>query len=314
MLKVGAPAGATADQAPLTRRMRSYLRVRDAALARGGEVLTPAEDFSKMQQQVRLRCGEGHEWEVKAHNLIYFSSWCKECAKVAKGQEKLQKLQQAAAAQGGELVSPSFRGTWVLHDFRCSEGHRFSQYPGNVMRKADGARKPTFCTRCAAASRETTVTLGSQVSLEEVPWSWDVRERERQTELLRLGSLLEGGARLEAPQAPEARGAGGGDAPELPSMLSIMEIADAKQMELVGRRESAVEPIVNELGGMSHRRRDWSGEEELPEGAEGWLEAAAEGPAPPVAAVDEEPSDDDDDEDDFANILWHNELEDDSFT
>ncbi len=50
-------------------------RIRD----RGGQLVSPISEYETLKSRVRVRCADGHEWEVAAASIVGANSWCPEC-------------------------------------------------------------------------------------------------------------------------------------------------------------------------------------------------------------------------------------------
>lgn len=100
----------------------------------GGRLLPPG--FVAYKSWMRVRCGEGHEFEITPESLEA-GLWCTVCRE----RTALERLREAAARWGGELRSKSFVRTRDKLDWRCAQGHDFSKSASAVL--AGG-----WCTEC----------------------------------------------------------------------------------------------------------------------------------------------------------------------
>jgi hypothetical protein len=119
------------------RRLRVYRRLRRIAAKRGGEVLSPA--FRGSRIPLRFRCAEGHVWKAKAAS-IDDGVWCPNCGEL----RLLERLRAKAAEHGGILLSRSCRYHRDRVEWRCAQGHRWTNTAGAVL---DGR----WCPRCRTA-------------------------------------------------------------------------------------------------------------------------------------------------------------------
>ncbi len=116
-----------AGVASLARRADKLVEIRAAAVARGGACLT--ETYPGDDAPLQLRCAQGHEWQTPGSSLSR-GTWCPRCARIEGGrqtrlQDGLKRLQQAAAKQGGTLLSETYHGSRQRYAVRCAAGHEW---------------------------------------------------------------------------------------------------------------------------------------------------------------------------------------------
>jgi len=100
------------------RRDERLASLRALARERGGRCLSPS--IGK-EQKVRLRCGEGHEWDA-AISAFRKGTWCPRCA----GQLlTLEDMREMAAAHGGQVLSKRYIHSTLPLTWRCRRGHEF---------------------------------------------------------------------------------------------------------------------------------------------------------------------------------------------
>ena len=92
-------------------------------------------------------CAKGHQWQRAAGLTL----GCRQCADqsgaLARSDSKgLQRLQQTAAARGGQCLSAAYTLGNARYRFRCAEGHEWEAQGHQVFRG-------TWCPHCARVQR-----------------------------------------------------------------------------------------------------------------------------------------------------------------
>lgn len=108
-----------------------------AAVANKGGVLVGGV-FKGLRERYRLKCAEGHEWEVEGRKVAQ-GHWCPECARVAGAKARLLKdglqcLADAAKSLGGRCLSSEYTGVRGRYEFECAQGHRWEAAGRDVQR------------------------------------------------------------------------------------------------------------------------------------------------------------------------------------
>lgn len=126
--------------------------LRAVARERGGRCVS--RSLRDQQDRFEFVCARGHQWRSRVAMVLRNGTWCRRCAAMnPEGDAALRKL---VADRGGQLLSPSYLGTGVSHDFACEHGHRWSACPNNIKRGS-------WCPTCAlerrgpSARRETKI-------------------------------------------------------------------------------------------------------------------------------------------------------------
>ena len=120
------------------------------AKRRGGRLLTRGKPnvCPRVIDVLRLRCSEGHEWDVVAAQFKY-GSWCPVC-KRHRGSWNKERFAAFADERGGKLISTHLPGA-VQHlhrvRFQCDHGHEWDVYAGQVM------QRQTWCRICSNRQR-----------------------------------------------------------------------------------------------------------------------------------------------------------------
>lgn len=133
--------------APCPHCAREAMRQRffNMAIARGGACLE--KDYLGQKVRHRIRCSEGHEWQVVGRKLLA-GHWCPTCAREANiarlkvSRWSLQDLQAKAALRGGQCLATEYLGPHERHELVCARGHRWSPRAAEIMRG-------TWCLQCA---------------------------------------------------------------------------------------------------------------------------------------------------------------------
>lgn len=133
-------------------------KLRSVVAEKGGEVVT---NYVNSQTKVRLRCAEGHEWEVKPTSVVHMGTWCPTCASRGRSHRKVRKgpsdarLRAIVASKGGEVL-----GTYVHSQtnvrLRCGHGHEWDARPANVVGHG------TWCPTCAREAHGAKVSQWRQ--------------------------------------------------------------------------------------------------------------------------------------------------------
>lgn len=132
------------------REWIDFKAILDEIQKRGGECLTPEEEYQGCRRTIlRLRCAEGHEWEIRAGN-IRKGYWCRKCSGSAK--RPLEDYQEWAHRKGGVCLSAEAKGVNVKHRWRCREGHEWTASPTRI-------RDENWCPKCSKRARLTLEDL-----------------------------------------------------------------------------------------------------------------------------------------------------------
>jgi hypothetical protein len=129
------------------------VRLQHVAAAKGGVCLS--DTYTGTNARYRFRCRHGHEWEATSANILT-GRWCQRCANAATTktlmlQDGLARLQQAAAARGGQCLSDTYSGYAARYRFRCAKGHEWTSRGLGVL--ADGQ----WCAKCAVIAQSLTI-------------------------------------------------------------------------------------------------------------------------------------------------------------
>jgi hypothetical protein len=120
------------------KRKRKYTLqyMRTLAAKRGGECLT--EEYDTVQDELRWRCANGHEWTAVASSVIgEDGSWCRECANAVRSvgqRDTIEHMREIAESRGGKCLSTEYlRGKDKL-EWECDKGHTWPATPNNIKR------------------------------------------------------------------------------------------------------------------------------------------------------------------------------------
>jgi len=116
----------------------SWQNLHEVTAQRGGQVLTAEADYVGTNHTYLFRCGAGHEWRTPAQSVLS-GTWCPQCDGLRKAreylhQDGLQRLHDAAAAQGGQCLSSTYEGVRGKYRFRCAQGHEWETLGYRVVR------------------------------------------------------------------------------------------------------------------------------------------------------------------------------------
>jgi len=99
-------------------------------------------------QRVQFCCGDGHEWDALAGQIMQRQTWCGECAN-AQRHKPVDDIHAICASRGGRLLRKGKnRGhKWV---FECAKLHSFTARPGEIQ-------NGNWCPTCSASRPERLV-------------------------------------------------------------------------------------------------------------------------------------------------------------
>lgn len=66
------------DRRGITKRLPIDI-VLERIKERGGQLVSPIEEYETLQSQLRIRCADGHEWPVTGASIVGANSWCPKC-------------------------------------------------------------------------------------------------------------------------------------------------------------------------------------------------------------------------------------------
>lgn len=125
----------------LKRRIATLKKVRQVALAKGGECLSTIKEYDRSQAPVKLRCQAGHEWSCLPGSIISVKSWCPKCY-VPKLKRTIEEMRVIARKRGGECLSKEYVETAKPLLWRCEVGHEFKLSAKLVI------NKNSWCPEC----------------------------------------------------------------------------------------------------------------------------------------------------------------------
>ncbi|SAK80992.1 hypothetical protein AWB75_05051 [Caballeronia catudaia] len=125
-------------------RARCLTRVSE----RGGTLLGA---FTGLRDRHRVRCANGHEWDVSGNGLSQ-GNWCPHCryedtTRRQLHEDGLARLQAGAASRGGRCLAESYAGGRTYYLCECACGHRW-EARGDLIMDGKG-----WCPRCTQAAR-----------------------------------------------------------------------------------------------------------------------------------------------------------------
>ena len=137
---------------PMCRDQARLVRIQAAAQQRGGECLET--HYLGSAARYRFVCAEGHQWSSAPNSLPHYGKWCPHCARqqhklFMQDKNGLQRIQEAAHAQGGICLSTEYRGLAKRYTYRCAEGHEW-EATGSAV-----ALQKRWCWLCANARLAT---------------------------------------------------------------------------------------------------------------------------------------------------------------
>lgn len=120
----------------------TYSELAALASKRGGKILSPPTDHRNGESVLRVKCKEGHAWNIRAAALTK-GSWCRQCHANSL-RVPIEEVRAYANSRGGkvltEKLSASKGRSWVF--FQCAEGHTWRAVGSDVLRNR------SWCRRC----------------------------------------------------------------------------------------------------------------------------------------------------------------------
>jgi hypothetical protein len=150
------------------------------ARTRGGACVSEVQEFPGVTEKLLWRCHREHEWFAAPRNVMR-GSWCPVCAAAVKRPSNhmvttIEDVVAAAAARGGECLSPRYVHSSMKMAWRCSEGHLFH---ANLARVNRGY----WCPACKRLE-------GSLPPVDDIDAREELRDLHSIARLLHHGSLL----------------------------------------------------------------------------------------------------------------------------
>jgi hypothetical protein len=112
-----------------------------------------SEQYHGASIKVKVRCKEGHEWDVTPGSLFSQESWCTVCAAVERGRKtrvySREDVVKVVKRKGGELVG-AYRLARQAIEVRCKKGHVWKPSFGSVL-------QGHWCPRCAIEANSLTL-------------------------------------------------------------------------------------------------------------------------------------------------------------
>jgi hypothetical protein len=133
---------AAAERGARLRREDGLRQLKALAAERGGQCLST--EYKGIDHPVRLRCAQGHEWEVKAASPLR-GKWCRFCAADA-NRLSIADAHAAAAERGGQCLSATYVDAKTRLEWMCHRGHTWLANLNNV-------RTGHWCPQCARVAQ-----------------------------------------------------------------------------------------------------------------------------------------------------------------
>lgn len=116
-------------------------RLHEHARQRGLECLDT--HWTKMNARYRLRCANGHEFDLHASCIMVKTAHCEVC----RNQERMQAIVDMATAKGGQCLETQYLGSSARYRFVCAQGHKWTADPIRMR------GKDAWCPHCAKIDR-----------------------------------------------------------------------------------------------------------------------------------------------------------------
>lgn len=109
---------------------------------RGGALVQEPEDKTLLLERLRIRCENGHVWNVFAGSVIA-GKWCPKCAY---GCHSISFVRSVAEKQGGACLSDTYSGIAEKLSWKCKRGH--------IWRASfDSISRGNWCKECTRIER-----------------------------------------------------------------------------------------------------------------------------------------------------------------
>jgi hypothetical protein len=140
---------------------------REFARDRSGECLS--DECHGARSILRMRCSQGHEWELAAGTVRSQRTWCRKCSTKEKAQERGiasanrragKADRMLAESKGGRLLRAGGAGESRWREFVCAEGHQF-----RIGEDRGGRERKKWCPVCRAARNKPPAGLGMFMGL-----------------------------------------------------------------------------------------------------------------------------------------------------
>ncbi|GEM_PF-5850761 len=132
--------------------------------SKGGEVLSPKEDYENAHTKLKIVCGERHKYEINLNNLKS-GYWCYECY-LQKLRHTIEEVKEFARNKGGECLSESYKGNQKdILLWKCENGHVWEDSFYNIKFGA------TWCSQCKEDEKRRLVeTKISPKIIQKLSW------------------------------------------------------------------------------------------------------------------------------------------------
>lgn len=126
--------------------------LREVARQRGGQCIS--EKYVNANTPVIWRCAKGHEWKATSGSVKNQNTWCPECAKTKRIQNRIgktaphtiQQMCELAAKRRGKCLSLTYKNNREHLQWKCERGHQWSVSPRSII-------AGTWCPTCATRGR-----------------------------------------------------------------------------------------------------------------------------------------------------------------
>ncbi len=129
------------------------------ATAQGGECLD--DEYLGTHRRHRFRCSAGHEWAVKAGNILR-GSWCSRCA-IDRQRLTIEDARQVARERGGKCLSERYVNARSKLTWECHRGHVWQAIFDNVKNKGRWCPDCKILNQIASAKSKARLRYAKSV-------------------------------------------------------------------------------------------------------------------------------------------------------
>lgn len=128
---------------PECRIERFVLPLKEKIAKNGGEWI--GGEYKNSYTKIKLRCDQGHEWEVTP-NQVMLGHWCAKCAHERKKEESSKSLYEIVKTKNGSVIEFDGNGSRGKALIRCDKGHIFAITQSHV-------HSGQWCPQCSIERR-----------------------------------------------------------------------------------------------------------------------------------------------------------------
>jgi len=117
------------------------------ATENGGECLS--KKYINTRTKLTFKCGQGHIWETKPHNVKLSKSWCPVCSNSIK--LTINQMRELANKRDGKCLSETYIDSHTKLLWECKNRHQWMAKPSQIKNSNN------WCPICNESSGERTI-------------------------------------------------------------------------------------------------------------------------------------------------------------